>query len=489
MTIKRRLFISNIFMLIIPVLLSLLVIGTFSFLLLHATAFSDNYKFYPAGQFFQAVEKMDELAWAIADASEPQSIKHIADEFLTEYDNLSITLSIYQGERLVYPETSALSAPLRDYILSLEEGGAVMVDDTTLCRSDAGDYHVLIATDQMGLQRFYGYDHGHSAFNIGLLMMLLVAFIIILTNRYLTRIVFNSIMLPLNNLVYGVHQIRDGNLDYRIHYQGQDEFAEVCADFNEMAQRLLDSVNARQKDEANRRELIAGISHDLRTPLTSIKAYAEGIEQGVASTPLMRTQYLETIKHKTADLERIVNQLFLFSKLDIGDFPLDLEVLDIIQTVDRLAAELSMEYEGKGLSVCVVGNYAESLLVLADAVQMRNALTNIIENSLKYKIKEQGLLQIGVKADDDWIYLELVDDGPGVAEELLEKLFEVFYRTDASRSNTSDGSGLGLAITAKILELQGGSIRAENAAGSGLAIIIILPRWKGVKQHEAHIDH
>lgn len=112
-----------------------------------------------------------------------------------------------------------------------------------------------------------------------------------------------SITTPLDALVHGVRQIRDGNLEYRIEYDGKDEFAQVVDDFNEMAQRLQDMVNARQKDDENRRALIAGISHDLRTPLTSIKGYVEGLEKGVANSPQMRREYLDTIRQKTDDLE------------------------------------------------------------------------------------------------------------------------------------------------------------------------------------------
>ena len=115
--------------------------------------------------------------------------------------------------------------------------------------------------------------------------------------------------------------------------------------------RLFDMVNARQKDEENRKELIAGISHDLRTPLPSIKAYIEGSEKGVSSTPQAQQKYIDTIKNKVSDMEHIINQLFMFSKLDIGEFPLRLETVDIVEVIGNFINESASEYKEKGLFI------------------------------------------------------------------------------------------------------------------------------------------
>jgi signal transduction histidine kinase len=285
-------------------------------------------------------------------------------------------------------------------------------------------------------------------------------------------------MTPIDTLTYGVHQIRDGNLDYHIEYERKDEFAGICADFNEMAQRLSDFVSQRQKDEANRKELIAGISHDLRTPLTGIKAYVEGLEKGVASTPEMQRKYLDTIKSKTAELERIINQLFMFSKIDIGEFPFNLEEIDVDAELRNLIDGVREDYEKNGLII----SFAESgkpASVNADIQQFRNAVTNIIENSLKYKTAERGKLTITTRIENEAVTIELTDNGPGVPSEEIDKLFTVFYRGDPSRTDDTSGSGLGLAITSKILERMGGGIRAENAAEGGLTVIITLPIFAG----------
>ncbi|MFP3155012.1 ATP-binding protein [Lachnospiraceae bacterium ZAX-1] len=302
--------------------------------------------------------------------------------------------------------------------------------------------------------------------------------VIVLTNRFLTRFVFQSIITPIDTLVSGVHQIRDGNLQYQIEYDRKDEFAGICSDFNEMARRLSDFVEQRQKDEANRKELIAGISHDLRTPLTSIKAYVEGLEKGVASTSKIQKKYLDTIKDKSAELERIINQLFIFSKIDIGEFPFSFEKTDTSGELRRLIDGVRDEYEKNGLSISFSAS-KQPMYVDADIQQFRNAVTNIIENSLKYKTDGHGKLDIWAYTDSDSVTIEFTDNGPGVLSTELDSLFDVFYRGDKSRTGDKSGSGLGLAITSKILERMGGGIRAKNATEGGLKITITLPIFGG----------
>lgn len=331
-------------------------------------------------------------------------------------------------------------------------------------------------------------DYSQEAFNLGIVMMLLVIGIILITNRFLTRLVFRSIVTPLDTLVYGVHQIRDGNLDYRIEYKGRDEFAQVCVDFNEMAQRLLDMVNAQQKNDENRRELIACISHDLRTPLTSIKAYVEGLEKGVADNPQMQRMYLDTIKNKTEDLEHIVAQLFLFSKLDVGEFPFNIEQVNIAAMISDYVDRTAPEYRDKNLELSVTANIRNQM-IHADTVQLRNVFTNLLENTLKYGSQETKTMHISCVEDDGSVKITFTDNGPGVAPEALDKLFNVFYRSDKARTKPGQGSGLGLAIAAKIVERFDGIIRAYNSESGGLAVEICLPIQTGGQADEENTDH
>jgi signal transduction histidine kinase len=293
----------------------------------------------------------------------------------------------------------------------------------------------------------------------------------IINNFFAIRLT-NRILKPLGPLSEGVEQIRNNNYTYRIDYQKDDEFRPVCEAFNEMAAKLETSTAERQKEEANRRELIAGISHDLRTPLTSIKGYLEGIETGVASTPEMRKEYFLTITRKTAELEHIIEQLFLFSKLDMDEFPLNMRNVDIVRSVSDIIEDTISEYAVRGLTI-QLATMPNSAFVLADTLWLRNVIINIFENSVKYKTKEQGQIEISAVLENNFISFYFADNGPGVQADTLPKLFDVFYRTDPSRNKK--GSGLGLAISAKIIERMGGSIFAELPASGGLAIVVKMP--------------
>jgi signal transduction histidine kinase len=229
-----------------------------------------------------------------------------------------------------------------------------------------------------------------------------------------------------------------------------------------------------EKYEDNRRELIAGISHDLRTPLTSIKAYLEGIETGVASTPEKRHKYFSTIKSKTNDLEHIINQLFLFSKLDIGEYPVNMQKINLGRTLTEMLGELTDEYGRRGLVITQEGN-TDDIFVNADYIQLLNVIINILENSVKYKNTAKGVLRVNSSVIDSTVEITLTDDGPGVPPDALDKLFDVFYRTDPARNTEKKGSGLGLAIADKTIRRMGGAIRAELPKNGGLSVIIKLP--------------
>ena len=302
--------------------------------------------------------------------------------------------------------------------------------------------------------------------------------LIILTNHFLSKFVFDKIKKPLQILSDGVHEISAGNLGYRIAYDEEDEFRQICEDFNGMAEHLRVSIEEVQKNERNRKALLIGISHDLRSPLTSIKAFVEGLQDGVAATPEAQREYLSIIRQKTDDIISMVSQLFLYSKMDMGAFPISPERIDIGGELAEFAAASREEYRALGLRV-ETGDLPDGLFIFADPVLLRSVFTNILTNSAKYKDKDEGTAMIRCGAEDGTIRVVFEDDGPGVPEGELPRIFEAFYRGDPSRSNPHQGSGLGLAIAQRVVERMDGRISAQNRAGGGLRIVIDIPEMKG----------
>lgn len=470
MTIKRRLFISNILMLIVPVMLTALAAGVFVLIYMNVSGAGDWNALTARNNFNQAVYQVNALSEKWTPATGRTEIRKDVDLFHKGIHS-SAALYIYTGNEPLFEDLSITDADMLEACLAQENNTIIISGGGAVYSRQAGEYKLILLDTSYTVA---GLQSGAQDINNGIFIFAAVIIAVMFTSWLLTKFVFRGIVRPLNILAKGVHEIRDGNLSYRISYEGKDEFAAVTADFNEMAKQLSESVGRRQKDEANRKELIAGISHDLRTPLTSIKAYIEGIEKGVASTPRLQKKYFDTIKAKTNELEQIINQLFIFSKLDIGEFPFRLEKVDIVGITDEFIRAAEQDYENNGLSIEFAPSN-EKIYVELDVIQFHNILTNILENSLKYKVKEKAKIEISYRKENSAAVLRFEDDGEGVPEESLNKLFDVFYRCDPSRNNKNSGSGLGLAITAKILERLHGTIRAENAGGGGLAIIITLP--------------
>jgi len=327
----------------------------------------------------------------------------------------------------------------------------------------------------------------------GLLVSLTViglAILVLLVNRFLLKFVFKKIEQPLAMLSNGVHEISAGNLDYRIVYSQTDEFRQVCDDFNIMAERLRASIEEVRKNERHRKELVSSISHDLRSPLTSIKAFVEGLQDGVAATPEAQREYLAVIYQKTDDIISMVSQLFMYSKMDMGNYPASPERLDIGKELADFIAASREEYRAHGLLIEMAELPAESY-VFADPVQLRSVFSNILSNSAKYKYRELAAATIRCLSQDGLIRILFEDDGPGVPEDMLPHLFEAFYRGDPSRSNPHQGSGLGLAIADKAIARMNGRIFAENIEppqkacglsgdpGGGLRVVIEIPAMEG----------
>ena len=311
--------------------------------------------------------------------------------------------------------------------------------------------------------------------------VLLFAFLIIasmivliyITNRFLSQRMSKRILTPLELLSFSARQIRDGNLDSAVSYDSDDEFSDVCADFDDMRKRLKKSVEEELASEESRRELFAGISHDLRSPLTSIKGYAKGLLDGVATTQEKRTEYYTVIYQKACEVDSLVDKLFLFSKLDTNKYPFHFTWVSFSYYLRSFIDTFEHEYQKKGLTLTVYNTCPDTLRLNLDVDEMNRVLTNILDNSCKYKISQKVNGSIVCSADDEWVTMVVRDDGPGVPEDALSHLFEAFYRTEKSRKDTYKGSGLGLAITKNIITAHGGSISAEN--DRGLIVRIKLP--------------
>lgn len=292
---------------------------------------------------------------------------------------------------------------------------------------------------------------------------------VVFTNLYLTRNLFAHIQKPLDALMQGVKRIEDGNLDSPIAYEEQDEFRMACDAVDAMAVRLKKSLTEQQREQQRKQELIAGMSHDLKSPLTTIRAYTEALLEGVAPDEPTRQRYLQTIYARETDLEALVNRLFELAKLGASEYPMHLKALPLQETLHHILN--TCDHEG----ISVDCDAVIDCTVLADRELLQRVLNNLVDNSRKYGANS---LSFGSVCEENTVTLWMEDNGPGVLEEQLPCLFEPFYRGDAARTKPGAGSGLGLAVVKKSMQQMGGNVRAENAPGGGLRIVMQLPMAK-----------
>ena len=292
--------------------------------------------------------------------------------------------------------------------------------------------------------------------------------------------IYRSIATPLVKLKKATQNIKEGNLDFVLDVEGDDEFSELCRDFEEMRKRLKESAEEKVLLDKENKELISNISHDLKTPITAVKGYVEGIMDGVADTPEKMDRYVKTIYNKTNEMDHLINELTFYSKIDTNRIPYTFSKLNVEDYFGDCAEEVGLELETRGIEL-VYANYVESgVLVIADGEQIRRVIHNIISNAIKYMDKPKGIIQIRVKDVGDFIQVEIEDNGKGIAAKDIAYIFDRFYRTDVSRNSSKGGSGIGLSIVKKILEDHGGKVWATSRIGIGTIMYFVLRKYQEV---------
>ncbi len=305
------------------------------------------------------------------------------------------------------------------------------------------------------------------------LTFLIFTVIIMISSYMFARKMAWRILRPLRALTDGANRIEYGDLSQPIEHKGNDEFSEVCLAFNHMQESLIKEREKNATYEKAQIEMVAGISHDLRTPLTSVKGYIKGLRDGVANTKEKKEQYLAIAYKKACDVDVLLQKLFYFSKLQTGNLPLFLENKDLGLFVRDISDELKLDLPPKGISL-EIAITASPHMVMIDIEQMRRVISNLVENAEYYSNVEKLHLKISVWKEGNFEHLLFSDNGKGVLDSKLPYLFDRFWRGDESRcAKNNEGSGLGLYIVKYIVEAHGGFVNAKNH--EGLTIDIALP--------------
>lgn len=298
--------------------------------------------------------------------------------------------------------------------------------------------------------------------------------LLIITNVLLSYFTSKSILQPIKQLSEASAKIKQGSLDFSMKPKSKDELGRLVQSFDEMREQLKESIEWRDRYENNRKKLIANISHDLKTPMTSILGYVEGIQVGVADTPDKQRRYLDIISTKANYMNRLIEELFLYSKLDLNKLSFHFEEVNIIEFIHDYFDDIQDSLEEDNIQVTLTADDIASPIKV-DRDKLIRVMENIISNSLRHLKNDQNHLKVSIKNRPKEIEIKVTDNGPGVHEEKLEDIFSSFYQGESSRHK--GGSGLGLSIAAQIIEAHGGRIWAENVPEGGLSIKFTLQKF------------
>lgn len=283
--------------------------------------------------------------------------------------------------------------------------------------------------------------------------------------------VLRGTLVPLSRMVGAVKRIDAGNLDERFDAeQGQYEVDRLAVSFNGMLERLENSFAAERELQRQMRRFIADASHELRTPLTSIHGFLEVLLRGAASNPKQLQSALESMYGESKRMNKLVSDLLLLAKLDRTP-ELKLECI----SMDGLLLEMKPQLLMLAGTRKVVFDLTAGVRVQAEGDKIKQVVLNLFHNAVQHTDLEKGVIHVNLSASKKLADIQIRDNGSGMSQEQLERIFERFYRGDESRTRSSGGAGLGLAITESIVEAHGGNITAESTPGIGSVFKVTLP--------------
>ena len=311
--------------------------------------------------------------------------------------------------------------------------------------------------------------------------------VLILTSTLITVWINKDIYKPIKQLSIAMKKIAEGDFDYRLDPMKDDEIGVLYNNYEQMRLHLKENAEEKAQNEKKSKELISNISHDLKTPITSIKGYVEGIMDGVADTPEKMDKYIKTIYNKANDMDRLINELTTYSGIDSNKIPYHFHVINIADYFEDCVEEVGLDLESKNITLNYTNLAPSDTAIVADPEQLKKVINNIISNSVKYMGHDKGEIDIRILDEGESIRIEIEDDGKGIPAKDIGNIFERFYRTDSSRNSMQGGSGIGLSIVKKIIEDHGGYVWATSKVGEGTCMHFVIRKYTE-KKDEVTVD-
>ena len=307
-----------------------------------------------------------------------------------------------------------------------------------------------------------------------------IFFAIIISIKELIQLFFilrveKRIFKPIEKLKLGIDEIAKGNYNVKVECNAPNDLELLIFSFNEMAQKLYESGKMQNEYEENRKALIANISHDLKTPITAIQGYIEALLDETNKFEGDKDKYLKTIHHNTIYINKLIDDLFLFSKLDMQKLDFVYENVEICAFMDDFMEEYKFELEEKNVQFQYITELTQGYCVNLDGKRFHQAFNNIINNAVQHGPENDLSIKVRMYLQKDCICLAIQDNGHGIAADKLPNIFERFYRIDMERKKEYMCTGLGLAIAKELIEAHCGEITVSSREKEGTCFTIMLP--------------
>jgi hypothetical protein len=472
MNIKKRLILSNTITVVIP--FAITIVAAILFIFVSSRVFNKEISYNNFKKFVSLKSELSDAKSTIwkqnsDDLEEPNFQQYLYQKLL----NIDGDLIILKSNNVIFTSKDVNKIDIEKCLLESKtksQKKLVIIDSITYMVDVVPlEFKDEVLGSAILLAPTTYYSGSLEIFIIFILVVFIMTFIIV--NIFMSYMLSKRIIKPLSLLKTAVGGISKGDLSLEIIEVGDKEIVDLCADFEKMRVQLKDSISLKKKYDDNRTMLVSSISHDLKTPITSIKGYVKGILDGVANTPEKQERYLKTIYSKTEQMDVMIDDLLLYSKLDLSKLPFNFEKTDIVDYFNYCISESLLELEKSNIKISLKNDLGSAKYVKIDRERFMRVILNIIDNSCKYMNKEQGEITILLRETNSSIIIEIRDNGCGIEDNDANKIFERFYRVDAARSE-ANGSGLGLAIAKQIVEGHKGKIWAVGHEGKGTSIMI-----------------
>ena len=313
-------------------------------------------------------------------------------------------------------------------------------------------------------------------------LVIAMAATLIITSSLITAWINKDIYKPLKELSAAMQHIAEGDFDYRMTQAREDELGTLFENYEQMRLQLKENEEEKADNEKKSKELVSNISHDLKTPITSIKGYVEGIMDGVADTPEKMDKYIKTIYNKANDMDKLINELTTYSGIDSNKIPYHFHIINVSDYFSDCVEEVGLDLESKNIHLNYTNLAPADTCIVADPEQLKKVINNIIGNSIKYMGHNNGVIDIRILDEGESVKIEIEDNGKGIPAKDIGNVFERFFRSDASRNSMQGGSGIGLSIVKKIIEDHGGYVWATSKEGEGTCMHFVIRKY--VKQND-----